>query len=532
MCQDLLNPLDRMRRPFSILRCLSLWKPSDANWGYDLITSGFMRFANEQLEYEDFEERFLPRLDQFHFPEFLRGRHIRNAPQKITWTVFLRETIDKLYTFLSKVNLYAHGGYTALLLIVALVMAVLKTPSRAWVGVVGRATYRLVITHGLLAVAGVLLWYRICHSEWGQSVSSGTALMRPFPSPDQEISITEQPALLQGPTTLPTRNDVLVGSRYDAEFLGSYNMWLDYHPGNVLLRDVAATHASIYVAYRTKGLGQTVLQQVAKQVQKNGGRFLGQDYTSGDWIVMDTEESLETIAGALVAASSKKLAAVLVEVNRMIAYHRFGPRRHWAISRASHIMLRHLRRAMILGDSPPGMTSVSLKAKDVTLRSDGHALFAPVMSATGSSAIPSLRVHHSEWLSSPSIPSILDASEDFQQATLVWCAFDDFANPWFPGTVTEVDESGEWFVVAFEDGSYDEGIHRSRLRKFMPLTEGDRVEGCFAEQGLGDCFPGTVLRVRASGYVAIAYDDGEYDPAVPPTKFYVPPYLYEGPFPY
>ena len=96
----------------------------------------------------------------------------------------------------------------------------------------------------------------------------------------------------------------------------------------------------------------------------------------------------------------------------------------------------------------------------------------------------------------------------------------------------EVDNSGQWFSVSFEDGSREDELHRSRLTKFTPVTEDDRVEGCFAEEGLQDCYPGTVLRVWPSGFVGILYDDGEYHPAVHPTKYFVPPYRYEGPFPY
>ena len=71
--KDLTDPMLSMQYPFSLLRCLSLWKPPTHNWGYDLITSGFMRFSNEQMDLMDISDRLVPRFDDFHYPEWLRG---------------------------------------------------------------------------------------------------------------------------------------------------------------------------------------------------------------------------------------------------------------------------------------------------------------------------------------------------------------------------------------------------------------------------------------------------------------------------
>ena len=499
-----------------------------------------MRFSNEQLEDDDFESRFLPRLDQLRFPEFLRGRHIRDAPQKITWTVFIRETIDNLYVFLGKTNLVAHAVYAIFLCIVALGLALWQPMSRAWLHFVKRAAFRMAVTHGIVSFLGFARWQHIAHSKWGQSVSSGTALMRPFPSPERAISITELSTLLQGPTTLPTRNDVLVGTRYDADFLGSYNMWLDYHPGNELLRDLATLHAATYTAYRTTGLRRNVVHSIVDQILMTDGRFLGQDYLSGDWIVMNAIDAAGTVMAALLVASSDRLASVLTKIDWMIADHRFGPRRELAMAKASQIFLWHLRQNIVFADSLARMRSDQYSASGFPVKADatssgssGLSVFAIRSRATDFSEFRSHSYHHGQRWSPSGLQAMRNYyKDDLRVGSLVWCAFDDSVNPWFPGTIMEIDDSREWFLIAFEDGSRESDVHRRRLRKFTPVTENDRVEGCFAHEGLQDCYPGTIVRVWASGSVGILYDDGEYDPAVPPTKYFVPPYRYEGPFPY
>ena len=94
----------------------------------------------------------------------------------------------------------------------------------------------------------------------------------------------------------------------------------------------------------------------------------------------------------------------------------------------------------------------------------------------------------------------------------------------------DADDDREWFLIAFVDNSWEQDVHRSQLHQFRPVTEGDRVEGCFTPTGLQDCYSGTVIRVLPGGYATIAYDYGDIDYLVPPSKYFVPPYRYEGPF--
>jgi hypothetical protein len=214
--KDLMDPDLSMRKPFSILRCLRLWKPANRNWGYDLVTSGFMRFMNEQLEDEDFEERFIPRLNQFRFPKWLRGRRLRNGSQRDTWRLFILETIRKVAQFVKQITLVTHVFYLVGLVILSIIWSTI-THGGSGTRLLGRSIFRLMVTHGILFGLAAKMLYDICTSDWGRCISSGKALMPPFPPVEIASTNHQQTAMmiLSGPTTFPMRNDVLIGSRYD-----------------------------------------------------------------------------------------------------------------------------------------------------------------------------------------------------------------------------------------------------------------------------------------------------------------------------
>ena len=106
-----------------------------------------------------------------------------------------------------------------------------------------------------------------------------------------------QQMITMGPTTLPTHKDVVIGMRYDTAFLGMYDRWLDYHPGNALFQQVASQCAPFHQNHRHNNndeddntmtaLAQHCVQHVQHVISNtNDGRFLQQDFWMGEWRVM------------------------------------------------------------------------------------------------------------------------------------------------------------------------------------------------------------------------------------------------------
>lgn len=512
--KDLMNPMLSMRKPFSILRCLSLWKPKGYNWGYDLVTSGFMRFANEQLEDEDLEDRFLPRLDQLHFPEWLRGSVVTDFGQKAAWQNFIEETLDKLYSFLRMLVVGVHSVY-AVFLVLTIIWS--SWNSRRGYSSVRRICFGLISSHIVLLLLTFYGLYRVRTSEWGQNVLSGKMLMRPFPSVSKPRG--EEVTVSDGPTTLPQRSDVLIGSRYDAEFLGSYDRWLDFHHGNVHFRDTIQETIEFYTTSELQSPLSVLLSiKVKKSVTENNGRFLHQDYRTGDWRVMTDEEAAETIEGELLAIRNQAIAAIRREIDYEIAKCRFGPGRETALARAGMLRLWNLRKKLLavrrsalsarpLHNAPTTSLAFQFRLAKRTAQLRTHITGKTNLLALNSRSLSSL------------------STEDFFIGMPVWVHFEQDGFYYSAELVDAGDAVGSFVVSYLEDPEYEYDVSRSRLLKRSPLVEGEDVMSCFGDE-MNDCWKGTVLRVMPSGIVSVVFEDGEVIWKMQPLEVYQPPYRF------
>lgn len=512
---DLIDPAKRMRFPFSVLRCLSLWKPFDSKWGYDLITSGFMRFANEQLEEEDFYDRFLPRLKQMHFPNFLRGRMVGGSQMKL-WSTFIRSTIEKVNEFFSVVVLAAYMLY---LVVGAGSNMLAGWPIRSWVP---KSLTRLLVLNGLLAIVGFRIWFNIQNSTWGKHVSSGRALMRPFRPPDA-ATFAERAIVSKGPTTMPTRWDVLIGTRFSAEFLGSYRRWLDFHPGNVefqaAVQDVSDSFE--YFKNMESKVQARIVRWVVNEIHQNEGRFLIQDYITGDWRLLLDSEAFVEVAAVLMKATSPLISAIVSRLDVLIDDYRFGPTRGTAMGSLAHLLLYDVRKDLLytLKNNQP------VQKKEVKNWKSSPKTVASLQMTPRPRALtyPERRLSQTAF-----VPGSSD--EDFQVGTLVWAFFAEEDGGWMPGSILDFNPTKEWYVFVGDDSQMDSTVYFRNLQRWKPLVEGDRIMGCF-RHGLSDCYPGTITRVHPSAAVSVYFDDGEFEPLMSPANYYQRPFRYEGPFP-
>lgn len=518
--RDLMDPYRTMTRPWSILKCLCIWKPWHRNWGWDLVTSGYLRFSNGQLEDQDFYDRFLPNLDQWHFPEWLRGDVWWEVPQKVAWTRFIQGTIDKTYGFVKTTTKQVHAIYGAGIVIVA---AILLVGKRDGLNYLKRTTRRVLVGHGLLAVLAYLAIFRIKQSEWGQSVKNGSLWRRPFPA--VEIPRDDVSAMVsQGLTTLPTRNDVLIGSRFDAKFLGSYDQWLDFHPGNALFRSTVASVAQWYTSLELWNSTLDMKERLVRHVRDvivNGsdGRFLQQDHRNGDWRLMSEFETNETIQSALLIESYPVTARVVKELDYIMANYRFGSLRETALARRSQLHVWYLRRTLLgLSKNPDqakkmpkaiNSTTTVLSFLPVRLVPKGDD---PLLSTKRSPAHERFTLH-------------TQSQSDIRAGSLVWVYYLDKQQQklWYPCTIMRMDDDGT-AVVSYEDGT-EERVARERIQKRTPVVEGDSIVGCYRPY-LQDCYDGTVIRVMPNQDVAVAFESGHLVWRVPNTNYYQHPFVY------
>ena len=519
--KDLMDPMLSMQKPFSYLRCLSLWKPPHHSWGYDLITSGFMRFSNEQLDDEAIRARLWPRLDQIHFPEWLRS-DLPNEyvmSQKESWKFFLEGTFERTLSFLRQVFWKSHVLYLAACALVAVgyhwsarhnkhaTMVAIVNPLR-----------RLLAYHSAAFVLVFYVWYHVRSSPWGVAVLKGKALMRPFPQipilTDEELAFVSS-----GPTTFPANNDVMFGTRYDAKFLGQYEKYLDWHKGNKPYLRAIRGYAPLYPTYQRlpADFDRQLVQGVVESVTQTNGRFLEQDYRTGAWKILSDEETEARVRRDLAYAASPAKKALRQVLRRMIALGRFGFGRETMLARNGVVYLLMLEHRLAEITQPPAAKPESFAVE--------WTIGPRVWSSLPTTRETSRRVPaHSRG---PYV-SALDNKhvEPFPVGSTVYLQekIPDEELEWYRGQVMEISEMGKFLTIALESG-HTRKVPRNKVHKYEPMTEGDRLEGCFGEYFFEDCYEGTAMYVAPDGSVDVMFDDGEFL-RHPAHLLYKPPFKY------
>ncbi|GKY98893.1 hypothetical protein MPSEU_000845200 [Mayamaea pseudoterrestris] len=505
---DLMDPYVTMGKPWSILRCLSIWKPWNRNWGWDLITSSYLRFANGQMQDDDFYDRFLPRLDELMVPMWLRGDVMYDAPQKIVWSHFIQGTINNAYAFVKAACLGVHGVYA--ILSISWIVAFPGGVIGAKVSVI-RSFRQTLLWYCTLSAAAFLLLMHIDHSAWGQSVINGQIWKRPFSSSVQRN--IDAAMISAGPTTLPTQEDVLIGSRFDATFLGSYDQWLNFHPGNVKFQSIVETASKMFASLdidASSGLKQHLLHHVQSASTSHDGRFLQQDYISGDWRVMAESEAIEIVHLALAAARNDYTAHMAKVLDYLVADFRFGPLRDTALASLLQRHIWDLKRLML-----------RLPRRKLTLpkrASTGSTLKLPIRWAIRNS----LSTRLNSIIRQSAFQSSLPSDNEIRSGSHAWTYFDDeYMKGWFPSTVLSTEYSDS-YLVSYDDGSEDL-VNKQIVHKRAPLLEGDQVVSCL-RPNYQECHPGRITRVMPNQDVSIAYDDGRTALRVSSEYYYRPPY--------
>jgi len=248
-------------------------------------------------------------------------------------------------------------------------------------------------------------------------------------------------------------------------------------------------------------------------VSDTNGRFLLQDYRTGDWRIMTEREARQFVQNQLSASANSALSGSLKTIDWLTADYRFGIFRGTNLARRSLFHLRQLREHLLAGSVPSVAVNehVANSTRPYRMYEVSKAVVLPRASLAKSQIKPfpqRLSTHD-------------EIKHEFGIGNLVWCIFKK--NEWYPGSIISVRDQ-EHFEVAFDDGT-EEVVHKSQLRKFEPVTEGNRVRGCFAD-GFEDCYPGTVGRVTPNGQVMIVFDDGDVEWNVSPDRYYLPPYKY------
>ena len=483
--QDLKDAPQSMAKPFSILRALSLWKPKSRNWGYDLITAATLRIANGQMgmmphEVPDFQRNVIEKL--FHIPLFLQGPVIEDDD---AWTKYLEGTIRKVKQFFVSVNC----AFIAFYLFIVFILCIKDRSTHP----VKTASRRLLFTHGIPVLLAWRLMHRVSNSNWGHK--TGDFLRPPFPD---HLRRLRDDTISAGPTTLPTVADILLGTRYDAMYLGAYDRWLDYHPGNFDFRAQVHHCSRMPVSLDQKCIDSILTTKL--------GHFLEQDWRNGEWRIMTPVESRRHVQVALQKARNTVLARTAKSIAILVAYNRFdaSPTR---LSFDSVDRLQSLRDKLLSDDAT---SSVLTKPANRTVISVKSALpRLPV--ATAMWDIRTRAFDHTHWMTTP------PKQCPYQIGDIIWVNYKGLGE-YFKGTVMGVSETDGALDMAYVDGERQSEVpvHRavSEFPKQGPYQVGDIIWVDY--DGSGNFFKGAVMGVsETDGTLDMAYVDGERQSGVP-----------------
>jgi hypothetical protein len=524
---DLADSAISMAQPFNILRCLHIWKPSNRAWGYDLIMATAMRIGNNQLgcQPEDLNQ-FLRVLHRVGLPHWLDGTIDLESDQ--AWQMYISETIDNIYGFWKRVNTLLLSGYLGVVVVSAIFVQ--WRCKAGGLRILFSATLGVLVTH--MVVLSVTWWILagIGSSEWAVGISSGRTLQRPFPRVDA-TALPHDHFVSTGSTALPTREDVLVGTRLASKTLGIYSRLLDFHPGNLAFRQEVddmvmmggsqgtisrAGGWSLYNSY-AEGLpsifSNWILDTLLENVETRGGRFLHQDYRTGDWRLMNTAESREYVRLTVSTGTYGVAAEVMRGIDFLMGDYRFGMFRGTALSKKSQVDLHHLTKKLFI--TAPQKVQRSQQQLRLPLSLFSLSLDLAVVNAT--KHLPSLPQSR-RWTQLPKPPL-----SEIRSGTIVLTPHRGESGNVYPATVV-YDHGNEHFDILFSgEVAEHRGLGQSNvplrlLRKASHPLEGMRATVNYED--MGEWFQATIVRIRPNG-VDVVFDDGDFEVAVPPSRFQV-----------
>lgn len=514
-----------MARPWSILRSLHLWKAHDRQWGYDLVTAAAMRLANNQpgMQAEDVARYVDDFLVPLKFPHFLLGTFDWKGG-RAEQLQFLRTTLHSCYTFIQAMNVVGHSVFAILLVLTGLVAR--SRTNRGFLKTIGRGVFRLCGTHVVVALVAGCAMHTLHNSKWAKDIKSGETLMLPFPKVDDVVR-PDDPMVSSGLTTFPERFDVLVGTRLNAKYLGAYTQWLDYHPGNLAFGEYVKQYGGKPYQSILRGksiptcLADGVVETGINLVERNNkGRFLHQDYRSGDWRMMNAEERREYVQMRLFVGGPDTLwSALKDEIDAMLDGYRFGfqARKAKSLSWHSQLHLGDLGRTLFLA----WPRRIDTRKREKILQRQ-FLNFRGMKIAISAFSLPRARLSEVPASGSKDKSHRVFLAELDEPPPLSQWDEVDFYDPkrddYFWGTVLGVSNSKNGFagydiamygIGVKKIGPVLRGIPRNQLVLRTHILEGADVIANFALKGA--YYLAVATLVLADGSIDVEYRDGDVE---------------------
>eukprot|EP00957_Ditylum_brightwellii_P112836 8603105-Ditylum_brightwellii.AAC.1 len=292
---DMQYPERNMVFPWNVLKSFGLYKTNGSNWGWDYWTVTCLRIANADTDFTEHDlmrfqamggiYSFLPTWMQ-DFYNKVQTAFFRNEKEKeeqdysvvsshhTDWETYIGDTIDDIALFMTNVYIASVALYI-LILMVCSMLTYLVCKLHAWLSsslslssstnkFATRSIKRLFLLH--LLVASCIYYMAVIHVDntaWAKSIQN-EKLFTPLLTSTTTVTIKKEKTTTEivhpynhlfqlttySPSTVPTKHDVLIGTRLHSQYLASNQYVLQYHPANIQFQKVLWSHAATYMQHR------------------------------------------------------------------------------------------------------------------------------------------------------------------------------------------------------------------------------------------------------------------------------------------
>jgi hypothetical protein len=534
-----------MRQPWRTLRALGIYKPENSEWGWDLPTMASMRLVNQAYGYYRHElDELIEKGGMSFVPKILHAK----VTEEEGWHHYYMNTFENCKSALKILNLGAIGCFLACcLLFDGMTGRFFRNSTHGSATL--RSLRRILLTHGLVILAAHGLWVRLCNSTWATKVTRGKLYNLGSPLEEAEVR-----------GTLPSLPDALLETRYNSEYLGSYNHMLDVtHPGNRHFHELVKQNSVGYDKL-SPSLQRHLSSSILDLQRLSGGRFLTQNEI-GTWYEMSADRQIDTVHKELMKASNDVVATVLTELDFLLSETKFGYLRDTALHREhtpivlqgiSHQILYPTRRV----DHMAGITSLvsiidaslsamrhgikekgeerdelifllqNLRSELQEMKAKGAKLLLTTVKASPSRSLPTIRAlavrklapvePYKSKLLLPRLPPRHGIGEPYEGA---WLAEGDLVDAkyqgrydWYMARVVSADTDSATYDVMHLDGEIDSGLRRGFIRPYSPPDVGEVVE---VRRGSDTYHQATILHMNDDDTCVVQVHDSSIRRTVP-----------------
>jgi len=379
---DFSNPKKYMSNLMVILRFWGVWKYPESNWSQDYVTSIWDRVASEGDKFKRRDlESYIIFLIKLGFPTNLILKYfvLNEVPAKQkdrgTWDVWFELSLRKMSDNLQKVTMFLLALLISSMLLMCIFKKLIsrkknhtssdesqfpkKKPIEQTNAKISCSDLKIknnlhqnedifflirrsVSAPALIVLTLVVLHILIERSTTIQDIKSGQTMRHPFPdNSTRVIHSLSIPNLLSSnlyssmvEVDVPTRNDILIGTRFGSLHLRGFNRFLDYHTGNKAWRKEIAFAVETYGNYivnMPESLRSLVVTTILTNLRRlcsprktcPGKRFMIQQIHNGKWQVLAESEAHKYTRRALLCTSNLIIGGLEESIAYMLSEMRY-----------------------------------------------------------------------------------------------------------------------------------------------------------------------------------------------------------------